>query len=324
MRLKIGDQVIDMNLPGNLKGVIATLFLILVAFTLYKSYYTVRLEEEAVITRFGKYQKTVPAGLHFKIPYVDVAEKKETGRQLKMEFGFGTYGATNRRQFSSSQNAEKDMVTGDLNAAAVEWVVQYKITDPRANLFNVRNPEETLRDASESVMREVVGDRTVDEVITIGRQDIENECQTKLAELVNLYDLGITINQIQLKDVNPPKEVQASFTEVNEAQQEREKFINVANGEYNRAVPKAKGDADKMISEAEGYATMRVNEAEGDVAKFVALYKEYQKSPDVTRRRIYLETMEKVVPQLGKTVVIDEGANQVLPFLPLGPTGLSK
>jgi membrane protease subunit HflK len=215
---------------------------------------------------------------------------------------------------------EKNMVTGDLNAALVEWVIQYRITEPEKYLFRVRNPEETLRAASESVMREVVGDRTVDEVITIGRQEIESECTEKLKALVTLYELGITIDQIQLKNVDPPQPVQASFNEVNQAQQEREKSINVANGEYNRAVPRAGGEAQKTISEAEGYATMRINEAEGDAERFNALFTEYQKASEVTRRRIYLETMEEVMPRLGKKVVIDEGASQVLPFLPLSPT----
>tara|TARA_R110000850_G_scaffold202967_24_gene329132 strand:- start:6963 stop:7625 length:663 start_codon:yes stop_codon:yes gene_type:complete len=215
---------------------------------------------------------------------------------------------------------EKNMVTGDLNAALVEWVIQYRIVEPEKYLFRVRNADETLRNASESVMREVVGDRTVDEVITIGRQEIESECNEKLKGLIELYELGISIDQVQLKNVDPPKPVQSSFNEVNQAQQEKEKSINVAYGEYNRAVPKARGEAEKTISEAEGYATMRINEAEGDAAKFTSLYGEYEKAPEVTRRRIYLETMEDVMPRIGKKVIIDEGANQVLPFLPLTPS----
>jgi len=172
------------------------------------------------------------------------------------------------------------------------------------------------------VMRQVVGDRTVDEVITIGRQEIESECNQKLKELVDLYELGITIDQVQLKNVDPPQPVQASFNEVNQAQQEKEKSINVANGEYNRVVPRARGEAEKTISEAEGYATKRVNEAQGDASRFNALFTEYQKAPEVTRRRIYLETMEDVMPKLEKKVVIDEGNKQILPFLPLAPGGI--
>ena len=210
------------------------------------------------------------------------------------------------------------MVTGDLNTALVEWVIQYRISDPARYEFNVRDPDSTLRDASESVMREVVGDRTVDEVITIGRQEIEHESLTRLQDLVQLYDIGISIDQVQLKNVNPPLPVQASFNEVNQAQQEREKSINVANGQYNREIPKARGEADQQISEAQGYATQRVNEAEGDVAKFNAMFAEYLKAPEVTRRRIYLETIQAVLPEISKKVILDEDATQVLPLLQLG------
>jgi membrane protease subunit HflK len=198
--------------------------------------------------------------------------------------------------------------------------VQYRITEPDKYLFRVRNADTTLRHASESVMRQVVGDRTVDEVITVGRQEIESESSAKLRDLVNLYGLGITIDQVQLKDVDPPEPVQASFNEVNSAQQEREKAINVANGEYNRDVPKASGEAQKKISEAEGYATQRVNEAEGNVARFTSLFAEYEKAPEITRRRLYLETMEQVLPVLGGVTILDEEASQVLPFLPINPT----
>jgi membrane protease subunit HflK len=328
MRLQLGNQIIDLNFPsGQFKAIAGIGILALLVFLATNSFYTVKVEEEAVVTRFGEYQETVGPGLHFMIPFVDKAEKLEVRRQLELEFGVAPQSSNSRSNSRSSQSQveqERDMVTGDLNAALVSWVIQYRISDPFAYLFKVRNPDETLRDASESVMREVVGDRTVDEVITFGRQEIESTCQEKLGVLAEQYELGLVIDQVQLKDVLPPREVQASFNEVNQAQQDKEKEINIANGKYNGAVPKAGGDADKMISEAQGYATKRVNEAQGDVAKFVALFKEYEKSPEVTRRRIYLETMEKVMPQLGKTIVIDEGANQVLPLLPLGTNGLTK
>lgn len=326
MRLQVGNQVIDVNPPGNFKVLFLFALIALIGCTVYKGIYVVQQEEEAVITRFGKYKNTVQPGLHFKIPYVEEAKIHPVRRQQKLEFGFGTRDSTNEYQYSDPKEMahERSMVTGDLNAALVEWVIQYRITDLQAFEFNVEDPLPTLRNATESVMREVVGDRTVDEVITVGRQGIESECQEKLSQLVNLYELGITIDQVQLKDVDPPEEVQASFNEVNQAQQEKEKSINVANGQYNREVPKARGDADKMISEAEGYATKRVNEAEGDVAKFVALYGEYQKSPEVTRRRIYLETMEQVMPNIGKKVILDQNGSQAIPLLPLNSLGLGK
>ena len=323
MRIQVGNEIIELKGPENagkiIGGAVIGIILLIAAFS---SFYTVQVEEEGVVLRFGKHIKTVPPGLHFKLPFgIDAVEFVPTGRQQKQEFGFGTEGATNYYQYTnrSEMDLEKNMVSGDLNSALVEWVIQYRITEPEDYLFKVRNADETLRDASESVMREVVGDRTVDEVITIGRQEIESECNEKLKALVDLYGLGITIDQVQLKNVDPPIPVQGSFNEVNQAQQEKEKSINVANGEYNREVPKASGEAERTISEAEGYATQRINEAEGDAAKFVALFKEYQKAPEVTRRRLYLETMEVVMPGLEKKVIIDEGTSQVLPFLPLTP-----
>jgi membrane protease subunit HflK len=209
------------------------------------------------------------------------------------------------------------MVTGDLNAAHVEWVVQYEIDDPERFLFNHREPRPTLRDLSESVLREVVGDRTVDEVLTVGRQEIENEAIAKLTELVRELTMGLRVQQVQLKNVHPPAPVQRSFDEVNRAQQEREQMINQANGEYNKVVPRARGEAERAIRDAEGYALKRVNEAEGDVARFTALLEQYDKAPEVTRQRLYLETIGDVLPKLGNKVILDADAKQFLPFMNL-------
>lgn len=209
------------------------------------------------------------------------------------------------------------MVTGDLNAALVEWVVQYRITDPEVFLFEVRDPGITLRDLSESVMREIIGDRTVDEIITIGRQEIEETSLNRLRELAALYHLGVTVNQVQLKNVDPPEPVQPSFNEVNRAQQDRENAINLANGEYNKAVPRARGEADQAIRAAEGYRFKRINEAEGDAAAFTAVLGEFVKAPEVTRTRIYLETLGDVLPQAKQGIIVDESVQQILPMLPL-------
>ncbi len=301
---------------------------VLVLVVALTSFFTVPAESEGVVLRFGRFVDTVPAGLHLKIPLgVDRVEVVPVKRQLKQEFGFGTPGATNPWQSSRGEEweDEKSMVTGDLNAAVVEWVVQYRIEKPENYLFRVRNADATLRDASESVMREVVGDRTVDEVITVGRQEIEDRALQRLQELVGTYTMGIRIDQVQLKNVNPPERVQASFNEVNQAQQERERAINIANGEYNKAIPRARGEAEQRISAAEGYAKKRINEAEGDVAAFNALLAEYVKAPDVTRRRLYLETMGEVLGQVGRKVVLDpDVGGGVLPLLDLeglGTTG---
>src|SRR6202171_1617252 len=277
-------------------GFAIVILLIVLAWT---SYYTVQAESEGVVLRFGKFLKTVEPGLHFKLPFgIDTVTVLPTRRQLKLEFGCTTPGyLTNPIQSSEDPDEEKSMVPGDLNAALVEWVVQYRIEDPRQYLFDVRNPEGTLRDLSEAAMREVIGDRTVDELITIGRQDIEIEALARMQELSKRYHLGIRVDQVKLKNVNPPTQVQASFNEVNKAQQDRENAINIANGEYNKAVPKAKGQADQTIRGAEGYRFKRVNEAEGNVAAFTAVLQEYVKAPEITRTRLYLETMSEILPQ---------------------------
>jgi len=293
--------------------------LFLIAVLCLTSYYTVSADSEGVVLRFGKFLKTVEPGLHFKLPFwIDRATVLPTRRQLKLEFGFTTAGPlTNPIQASEDPDQEKSMVTGDLNAALVEWVVQYRIEDPRQYLFDVRNPAETLRDLSEAAMREVVGDRTVDELITIGRQDIEIEALARMQELSRRYHLGIRVDQVQLKNVNPPSQVQASFNEVNRAQQDRENAINIANGEYNKVVPRAKGEADQKIRAAEGYRFKRVNEAEGDVAAFTAVLQQYVKAPEITHTRLYLETMSEILPQTGQKIIVDEALRQLLPILPL-------
>ncbi len=286
------------------------------------TFYTVEAEAQGVVLRFGRYHKTVEPGLRLKLPFgIDRVYRVPVRRQLKQEFGFATPGATNPYQYApaAEQELERSMVTGDLNAASVEWVVQFRITDPLAFLFAFRDPAHALRDLSESVMRTVIGDRTVDEVITVGRQEIESGALDRLRTLVAQYGLGVSIDQIQLKNVNPPAPVQASFNEVNQAQQEREKAINVARGEYNKVVPRARGLAEERIRTAEGYAIRRINEAEGDAARFTALFAEYEKAPEVTRRRLYLETLEEILPRLRGKIVVDESARQVLPLLQLSP-----
>jgi membrane protease subunit HflK len=297
---------------------VGALLIVLLMAALLTSYYTVGAESEGVVLRFGKFFKTVEPGLHFKLPFgIDAVTVLPTRRQLKLEFGFFTAGYTNPLQIGQDPEEEKSMVTGDLNAALVEWVVQYRIEDPSQYLFDVRNPEGTLRDLSEAAMREVIGDRTVDELITIGRQDIEIEALARMQYLSKRYHLGIRVDQVQLKNVNPPTQVQASFNEVNKAQQDRENAINIANGEYNKAVPKAKGQADHTIREAEGYRFKRVNEAEGDVAAFSAVLLQYVKAPEITRTRLYLETMSEILPKMGQKIIVDESLRQLLPILPL-------
>jgi membrane protease subunit HflK len=292
--------------------------LLLAGWGVWSAFYTVPSDSVAVIQRFGKYLKDVPPGLHLKLPLgVDIATLVPVKRQLKQEFGFTTPGASDPYQSPHDGPKETEMVTGDLNAALVEWVVQYRVSDPFKFLFEVREPSETLRYVSESVMREVVGDRTVDEVITIGRQEIETEALAKMQALATKYGMGISIDQVQLKNINPPQPVQESFNEVNQAQQEKEKLINEARRDYNKVIPLADGEKDQRIREADGYRLKRINEAEGDAARFNALLTEYTKAPEVTRRRIYIETLQETLPGIRSKIIIDEQTRSILPFLNL-------
>ena len=314
------DRLKKIMPSGGPRGVIALAVLALAVLGAWTAYYTVPSDSVAVIQRFGKYLKEVPPGLHFKLPLgIDAATIVPVKRQLKQEFGFTTPGARDPYQSSAPSDGRREtqMVTGDLNAALVEWVVQYRISDPAKFLFEVREPSETLRYVSESVMREVVGDRTVDEVITIGRQEIETEALVKMQALSTKYAMGISIDQVQLKNINPPGPVQESFNEVNQAQQEKEKLINEARRDYNKVIPLAEGEKDQRIREADGYRLKRINEAEGDVARFSALFAEYNKAPEVTRRRIYIETLQDVMPGIRSKIIVDEQTHGILPLLNL-------
>ena len=294
------------------------------------SFYQVQPEEVGIIRRFGRYNAPPrPPGLQFKLPFIDTVVKVPVQRQLKQEFGFRTV-TPGRRTVYSPQDflGESLMLTGDLNVAVVEWIVQYRVSDPYQYLFRVRNVEDTFRDMTEAVMRGVVGDRTVTEVLTVGRQEIESTVKVQLQELCNQYETGITIDQVVLQDVNPPDPVKPSWDEVNQAQQQRDQLINQAKGEYNRVIPRAEGEALQTILQAQGYALDRVNRSQGDATRFKALYDAYRRAPQVTRRRMYLETMAKVLPKMGGKLYIDKDAQGVMPLLPLetlrGLTGASR
>ena len=303
---------------GGLLGSAGILGIVVLALIAYTASYTIPSDSVGIVQRFGKYVAEKDPGLHFKLPLgADSVTILPVKRQLKQEFGFFTPDGTNPTQTRADLQAQSQMVTGDLNSALVEWVVQYRIAEPRKYLFDIRNPGETLRDLSESVMREVVGDRTVDEVITIGRQDIEVEALANMQDLVAKYGIGISIDQVQLKNINPPRPVQESFNEVNQAQQEKESLINAARREYNKVIPLAEGEKDQRIREADGYRLKRINEAEGDAARFNAVLAEYSKAPDVTRRRIYIETLQEVLPGLDSKIIVDDKSQQILPLMHL-------
>jgi membrane protease subunit HflK len=302
---------------GAVRLVVLALVVLVLLFT---AYYQVEPEQVGVVQRFGAYVRTTDPGPHLKLPFgVETVTKVPVQRQLKMEFGFRTVRPGVRSEFAQPEEAQAEslMLTGDLNVAVVEWIVQYRIKDPKAWLFNVRNVPETFRYMSEAAVRDVVGDHSVDEVITIGRAAIALAAKDELQRLCDLYGIGIEVQQLVLQDVNPPGPVRPAFNEVNQAIQEKERAINEAWAEYNQAVPKAKGEAEQMVRAAEGYALERENRALGDASRFDSLYEEYRRAPDVTRRRMYLETMGALLPALGKKVVVDERARSVLPLLQL-------
>ncbi|MGA1845413.1 MAG: FtsH protease activity modulator HflK [bacterium] len=301
---------------GGLAGVALVILIIAVVFT---AWFTVGPEEVGVILRFGRYNRVVEPGLHFKYPLlIEQVDKVPVQRQLKQEFGFRTVKAGVVTQYSSQKYDEESlMLTGDLNVASVEWIIQFRVNDPYRYLFKVRNTTQTLRDMSEATMREVVGDRTVNEVLTVGRQEIATEVEKRLQELCDQYETGIRIEQVVLQDVTPPDPVKPSFNEVNEAQQDKEKLINQALSEYNRVIPRAKGEAEQTIQQAEGYALDRINRSQGDVALFNAMFEEYRKAPEVTRLRIYLETFNTILPKVGKKYILDPDVRSILPLLQL-------
>lgn len=305
-------------------GTIGLIVLVLLlAAALWSSIFTVAPEEVGVVLTFGKYTKEVGPGLRFKLPApVQAVIKVPVQRQLKEEFGFRTEQASTRSRFTTAGlEGESLMLTGDLNVAVVEWTTQFRVGEPRKFLFNVRNLYETFRDMNEAVMRAVVGDRSVTEVLTVGRQEIASEVEARLQSMCDQYETGLKIEQVVLQDVNPPDEVKPSFNEVNQAQQERERMINEARAEFNKVIPKAAGEAEQTIQEAEGYATDRVNRAQGDAKLFEAVLAAYRRSPEVTRRRMYLETMESVLPVIKKKVVMDKDMKSVLPLLNLDQGG---
>jgi len=310
-----------LNLPSEVKKlleywrlIVTLLFLVII---MWSSIFQISTEEVGVVTRFGKYVRQVEPGLNLKIPFAEDVYKVPVERQQKQEFGFRTLRAGINTQYRESSSAKDEslMLTGDLNLAEVQWVVQYRVDDAYNNLFKVRNPQNTLRTISEAAMRQIVGDRTVNEVLTVGRTEIGSKLQELIQQICREYSMGIKIEQVVLQDVNPPEPVKAAFNAVNEAQQEKETLINQAKSEYNKVIPKARGQAEETIQQAEGYAAERVNNADGEAARFTALYNEFVKAPEVTKRRIYLETMSNVIPKIGNVIITDDKGNNVLPLL---------
>ena len=316
----------EFNLPPQFEKITQNIRLVIIGFIVvaaaFSSVFTVETEEVGVITRFGEYVSEARPGLNFKLPFVDQVKFVPVQRQLKQEFGYRTTSAgVNSTYRKAGFEDESLMLTGDLNLADVEWVIQFRIDNPYNFLFKVRNVEETLRDVSEAAMRQIVGDRTVDEVLTVGRAEVASEMEIVLQNISNEYEMGIKIEQVVLQDANPPDPVKPSYNGVNEAEQQRETLINQSRADYNRVIPRAAGEAEQTIQQAEGYALNRVNTAQGEVSRFNDLYAEYIKAPEVTKRRIFLETMEEILPQMGQKIITDEEGNSVIPLLQLQMDG---
>jgi len=315
-----GPQVPEFKLPdlnlGRLKMLAPIGLLLLMGLT---SFYTVNAEEVGLVLRFGEYVRETAPGLHFKAPFgIERVNKVAIQRQHKEEFGYRTLKAGVKSQYATKPyREESNMLTGDLNAANVEWVVQYRITDPYKHEFRVRNVEDTFRAMSEAVMRRVIGDRTINEVLNVGRAEVALAVEVGLQELCDNYDTGITVDQVVLQDVNPPDPVKPSFNGVSEAEQAKETLINQAQSEYNREIPKASGAAQQTIQEAEGYALDRVNRAQGDASLFNSIYAAYRLAPEVTRTRMYLETMNEILPKVENKIIVDDNIKGMLPLLNL-------
>ncbi|RMG41225.1 MAG: FtsH protease activity modulator HflK [Candidatus Dadabacteria bacterium] len=287
-----------LNNPRQLVTVIVVIILIAAGLT---SVYQVEPYEEAVVTRFGRYTRTEPPGLHFKLPFtIEQAIKVPTTRIQSEEFGVN--------------DEESLMLTGDLNVADVQWVVQYRISDPYKYLFKVRDPRKNVRDISQAVMRRVVGDRTVDDVLTTGQEELSYEAKKLTQQILDQYEMGVEISEVALQPIRPPEKVRPSFNEVNEAKQEQRKIINEAERYANKVLPEAKGRAKEQISRAEGYAIALINKARGDADKFKSVLKEYKKAPEVTRTRLYLELVEELAARVAGLTVIDPAVKGVLPL----------
>jgi len=305
------------KLPGSTWLIV---LVIIIVFLGASSFYTVDVDEVGVVQRFGKYIRTTQPGLNFKLPTgIEKVTKVKVRYVFKEEFGFRTLQAGVKTRYASGAAylGESLMLTGDLNVALVPWIVQYRIQDPYKYLFKVDNVRTTLKDLSESTMRLVVGDRSINEVIS-KRKEIADAATQQLQKELDKAETGIKVTTIEMKKTNVPEPVQPSFNEVNQATQEKERMIYQAREAYNKVIPAARGNAEKTIKSSEGYALERVNQAKGDAARFLSLYEEYSKAQDVTRRRLYLEAMQEVFPKMGEKYIVDADQKNLLPLLNLG------
>jgi len=310
----------NINIPPNLLGGSTPILLIaaiVVVLSIFTTAYKVDANENGVVLRFGKYIKTTTPGLHFKMPFgIDKVYKIQVTRQYKEEFGFRSQRPGVRTKFSNKNYQDESwMLTGDLNIAQVEWIVQYNIKNPKNYLFKIKDPKNTIRDVAEAVMSMMVGDRSFAEAIQSERQNINLKAQEEMQQILDSYESGISVQLVQLQGLVPPGPVSDSFNEVNRAKQEQEAMINEARKDYNKVIYQAEGKAKRVIKEAEGYAIERVNEAKGDIQLFNNVSREYKKAPNITKDRLYIETMRKVLSNVPNKTIIDAKLKNILPLL---------
>mgnify|MGYP001546675577 CR=1 FL=1 len=341
----MSDNIIDfeeLQKKMSPQKIIVGIVVIVLAIIIFSSYYQVDQQEEAVVLRFGKFLTTEGPGLHFKLPFgIDKNYNVPTKKRFTEEFGYRTRRAGIQTELSSGDYSDEyEMLTGDLNIVNVKWTIQYEISDPMQFLFNVEGRVytqsrygkraidirgKTIRDISQSVINLLVGDRTIFGVIGKQRQEIEEEGKRLMNKLFQDFKFGVTVKQVKLQNIVPPKSVEAAFEDVNMAQQDAEKFINKGLEAYNNEIPKAKGIKERTIREAQGYATEKINKALGDIARFNKVYGEYKKNPEITRMRLYYEMYEKVFGNSDSVDLIDKTLKNFIPFKALkGKNGGSK
>jgi membrane protease subunit HflK len=322
--IEITDQIKKkLGGGGAQKGIFPLLIVIAIiaaVIGVYSSMYEVDTEETGVVLRFGKFSSYSEPGLHFKLPFgIDQVYLVPTGRVLKEEFGYRAVNSTSSRTAYTNRGLEEESLTltGDLNVSDIEWIVQFQVADPFKYIFQIKEPIGTIRDISEAMVRKVIGNADVTQVLTTERAALASTIEQDLQATLNQYDIGVRIVTVKFQDVNPPDAVKDAFNEVNESEQQKESLIFQATEQFNREVPRARGEAKRVFQEAEGYKVERINKARGETNRFLALLTEYNKAPEVTRRRIYIETMEEILPRLDETYIMDDQNGGLLPFLPL-------
>lgn len=307
------------NIGGSIMRIAAIVAVIFLIQIVYSSFYTIQPGEKGVVLRLGRFSKVTSSGLNFKVPIIDEVVKVDVETVRKQEFGFRTKVAGQQRSLYEPKEGletESLMLTGDKNVIDVEWIVQYKIADPFDFVFKVQDVDQSVRDICEMAIRRIVGNQDFDYVLG-NRELLEAATAKELQGILNTYQSGVKILAVKLQDINPPEPVKPAFNEVNEADQDMKRLVNEAEQTYNNIIPKARGDAKKLLEEAHGYAVERTNLAKGETARFLAILEEYRKAEDVTRKRMYLETMQRVLPTVTDVYVVDKEQRAILPLLDL-------